>query len=156
MPLLVAAMALSAGVAFWLGAALLLQKMELEELPCLIGEYVWIGLWVLLSEVVIAAVAIVGLRLLARRLSRPVEKFAAEVDALVRADKTDAVRADTQIAELNKLAQSFDRLQAVRARQSEEIRNLARNVLHDLRAPSANIYNESDRLAHALVGSEEA
>ena len=156
MPLLVAAMALSAGVAFWLGAALLLQKMELEELPCLIGEYVWIGLWILLSEVVIAAVAIVVLRLLARRLSRPVERFAAEVDALVRADKTDAVRADTQIAELNKLAQSFDRLQAVRARQSEEIRNLARNVLHDLRAPIANIYNESDRLAHALVGSEEA
>ena len=156
MPLLVVAMALSAGVAFWLGAALLLQKMELEELPCLIGEYVWIGLWILLSEVVIAAVAIVVLRLLARRLSRPVEKFAAEVDALVRADKTDAVRADTQIAELNKLAQSFDRLQSVRARQSEEIRNLARNVLHDLRAPIANIYNESDRLAHALVGSEEA
>ena len=123
---------------------------------CLIGECVWIGLWILLLEIAIAAVAIVVLRLLARRISRPVEKFAAEVDELVRCNKSDPVDADTRIAEIDALATAFNRLQSVRARQSEEIRNLARNVLHDLRTPIANIYNESDRLSHALVGGEEA
>ena len=156
MTLLVVAMVLSAGVAFWLTVDLLVQKSEEEEMLCLIGECVWIGLWILLLEIAIAAVAIVVLRLLARRISRPVEKFAAEVDELVRTAKTDFVVVDTNIAELNKLATAFNRLQYVRARQSEEIRNLARNVLHDLRAPITNIYNESDRLSHALIGSEEA
>jgi len=156
MTLLVVAMVLSAGVAFWLTVDLLVRKAEEEEMLCLIGECVWIGLWILLLEIAIAAVAIVVLRLLARRISRPVEKFAAEVDELVRCNKSDPVDADTRIAEIDALASAFNRLQSVRARQSEEIRNLARNVLHDLRTPIANIYNESDRLSHALVGGEEA
>ena len=156
MTLLVVAMVLSAGVTFWLTVDLLVRKAEEEEMLCLIGECVWIGLWILLLEIAIAAVAIVVLRLLARRISRPVEKFAAEVDELVRCNKSDPVDADTRIAEIDALASAFNRLQSVRARQSEEIRNLARNVLHDLRTPIANIYNESDRLSHALVGGEEA
>ena len=156
MTLLVVAMVLSASVTFWLTVDLLVRKAEEEEMLCLIGECVWIGLWILLLEIAIAAVAIVVLRLLARRISRPVEKFAAEVDELVRCNKSDPVDADTRIAEIDALATAFNRLQSVRARQSEEIRNLARNVLHDLRTPIANIYNESDRLSHALVGGEEA
>lgn len=155
-PLLVASMALAAGVALWLGAGSLVRRTGLEGFPCIVSEYVWIFLWVLVAEAVAAAVGLAFFRLLARRLSAPVERFAAAVDGRVRASKTEPLAADTRIAELDRLARAFNRLQAVRARQSDEIRNLARNVLHDLRAPVANIYNESDRLAHALVGGEEA
>lgn len=155
-PLLAASMVLAAGVALWLGVGSLLRRMGVEGFPCVVSEYVWIFLWVLLAEAAAVAAGIVVFRLLARRISRPVEKFAAEVDGLVRSPKPNHVCDDTRIAELDRLAQAFNRLQTVRARQAAEIRDLARNVLHDLRAPIANIYNESDRLFHDMVEREEA
>ena len=155
-PLLLAAMALSSGVALCLGAGLLLRRTGVEGYMCVIAEYVWVTLWVVMAFAVFAVVGVLVFRMLSRRLTRPIEKFARDVDALVRCDKSDPVDADTRIAEIDALAAAFNRLQSVRARQSDEIRNLARNVLHDLRAPITNIYNEADRLAHSLVGADEA
>ena len=144
-PLLLAAMALSSGVALCLGAGLLLRRTDVEGYMYVIAEYVWVTLWVVMAFAVFAVVGVVVFRMLSRRLTRPIEKFARDVDALVRCDKSDPVDADTRIAEIDALAAAFNRLQSVRARQSDEIRNLARNVLHDLRAPITNIYNEADR-----------
>lgn len=155
-PLLLAAMALSSGVALCLGAGLFLQRTGVEGYMYVVAEYVWITLWVVMAFAVVAVVGVVVFRMLSRRLTRPMEKFAKDVDELVRCNKFDPVDADTRIAEIDALASAFNRLQSVRVRQSDEIRNLARNVLHDLRAPITNIYNESDRLSHALVGNEEA
>lgn len=155
-PLLIAAMALSSGVALCLGAGLLLRRTDVEGYMYVIAEYVWVTLWVAMAFAVFAVIGVVVFRMVSRRLTRPIEKFARDVDALVRCDRADPVDADTQIAEIDALAAAFNRLQSVRARQSDEIRNLARNVLHDLRAPITNIYNEADRLAHSLVGADEA
>ena len=135
-PLLIAAMALSSGVALCLGAGLLLRRTDVEGYMYVIAEYVWVTLWVAMAFAVFAVVGVVVFRMVS--------------------DRADPVDADTQIAEIDALAAAFNRLQSVRARQSDEIRNLARNVLHDLRAPITNIYNEADRLAHSLVGADEA
>lgn len=155
-PLLAAAMLVSGGVAACLGARLLLGRLGPEAFPLVVSDYVWIVLWVLLAEAACVGIGVAAFCMVSRRLSRPLERLASAVDALERRPGREELDADTGIAELDGLAESFNRQQAVRRRQSDEIRNIARNVMHDLRAPVTNIYNEADRLSHSLVSGDEA
>lgn len=155
LPLLIGGMLLSAGTALYMGAGALFRRLGLEGVACIVSDCVWIGLWVLLGQTVVAGIAIVCFRIAARRLSRPVEIFADGIDAAVR-DARIEVPEESGVLELDRLAAAFNRLQGVRRRQSEEIRKVARNVLHDLRTPIANINSEADRLAHELVPPDEA
>ena len=79
-PLLLAAMALSSGVALCLGAGLLLRRTDVEGYMYVIAEYVWVTLWVAMAFAVFAVVGVVVFRMLSRRLTRPIEKFARDVD----------------------------------------------------------------------------
>ena len=155
-PLLAVAMLVSGGVATCLGARLLLGRLGPEAFPLVVSDYVWIVLWVLLAEAACVGIGVAAFCMVSRRLSRPLERLASAVDALERRPGREELDADTGIAELDSLAESFNRQQAVRMRQSDEIRNIARNVMHDLRAPVTNIYNEADRLSHSLVSGDEA
>lgn len=155
-PLLAAAMMVSGGVAMYLGAKLLLGRLGQEAFPLVVSDYVWIVLWVLMAEAACVGVGVAAFCMVSRRLSRPLERLASDVDALVRRHGKADLDSNTGIAELDSLADAFNRQQAVRMRQSDEIRNIARNVMHDLRAPVTNIYNEADRLSHSLVSGDEA
>ena len=83
-------------------------------------------------------------------------RFVQTIEHALDTAKDVEAPADVGIAEFDRLAVAFNRLQAVRRRQAEEIKDLARNVLHDLRTPIVNIQNESDRLSHGLVQPDEA
>ena len=144
-------MAVVAGVSLALGARVLFAREGETAFPTIVAEYFWIGVWLVLSA---AAVLLVGwglLWLLARRITRPIARLAASAERAAVSDGAALLDADQGLDEVRRLAVAFNRLLAERARQSDEIRNLSRNALHDLRAPLVQMCDEADQLAHGLI-----
>ncbi len=149
-------MAVVSVVSVVLGSRVLFAREGETAFPTIVSEYFWIGVWLFLLA---AAVLLVGWALfwvLARRISRPLSELTVAAErAAVTSDRT-ALDVNPRLDEAHRLAVAFNRLLSERARQSEEIRNLSRNALHDLRAPLVQISEAADGLAHGLVRPDEA
>ena len=143
-------------VSLGLGARVLFDREGETAFPTIVSEYFWIGVWLFLSAVTVLLVGWAILWLLARRISRPISQLAASAERAAVSSAEVELKADPRLDEVHRLAASFNRLLVERARQSEEIRNLSRNALHDLRAPLVQMCDEADQLAHGLGNPEEA
>lgn len=149
-------MAVVSVVSLGLGARVLFDREGETAYPTIVAEYFWIGVWLFLSA---AAVLLVGwalLWLLARRISRPIARLTEDAERAAVSNAGKPLDENQRLDEVRRLAQAFNRLLAERARQSEEIRNLSRNALHDLRTPLVQMCDAADQLAHGLVNPEEA
>ena len=149
-------MAIVSVISLGLGARVLFDREGETAFPTIVAEYFWIGVWLFLSAAAVLLVGWVLLWLLARRISRPISQLAESAERAAVSSAGVELDADQRLDEVRRLAASFNRLLAERARQSEEIRNLSRNALHDLRAPLVQMCDEADRLAHGLVNPKEA
>ena len=149
-------MAVVSVVSLGLGARVLFDREGETAFPTIVAEYFWIGVWLFLSAATVLLVGWAVLWLLARRISRPISQLAESAERAAVSSTEVELKADLRLDEVRRLAASFNRLLVERARQSEEIRNLSRNALHDLRAPLVQMCDEADQLAHGLVDPEEA
>ena len=149
-------MAVVSVVSLGLGARVLFDREGETAFPTIVAEYFWIGVWLFLSAAAVLLVGWILLWLLARRISRPISQLAESAERAAVSSTGVELKADQRLDEVQRLAASFNRLLGERARQSEEIRNLSRNALHDLCAPLAQMCNEADCLAHGLVNPKEA
>ena len=149
-------MAVVSVVSLGLGARVLFDREGETAFPTIVAEYFWIGIWLCLSA---AAVLLAGwgvLWMLARRISRPIARLTESAERAVSSSDALLLDADQRLDEVRRLARAFNRLLVERARQSQEIRNISQNALHDLRTPLVQICEEADRLAHDLVKPDEA
>ena len=149
-------MVVVSGVSLGLGVRVLFDREGETAFPTIVSEYFWIGVWLFLSAVTVLLVGWAILWLLARRISRPISQLAASAERAAVSSAEVELKVDPRLDEVHRLAASFNRLLVERARQSEEIRNLSRNALHDLCAPLVQMCDEADQLAHGLVNPEEA
>jgi len=156
LPFAVGGMATIAFAALYLGAKTLLDRGGEMAFPTVVAEYFWIGVWVVLAAIGVLVVGCGLLFVLARQIVRPISRLAEAAERA--AVSNDSAQLDERIGidELHRLAVSFNHLLDERARKSEEIRNLSRNVLHDLRAPLSQIYERADHLSHDIGDKEEA
>ena len=143
-------------VSLGLGARVLFDREGETAFPTIVAEYFWIGVWLVLSSMAVLLVGWGLLWLLARRISRPIARLTESAERASVSSGVVALDANQRLDEVRRLAVAFNRLLAERERQSEEIRNLSRNALHDLRAPLVQMCDTADQLAHGLVNQEEA
>lgn len=149
-------MAVVSAVSVALGARVLFAREGETAFPTIVAEYFWIGVWLVLSAVAVLLVGWGLLWALARRIMRPIARLAESAERASVSSAPGELEANQRLDEVRSLATAFNRLLAERARQSDEIRNLSRNALHDLRVPLVQMYEEADRLAHGLVKPDEA
>ena len=149
-------MAVVSVVSLFLGSRVLFAREGETAFPTIVSEYFWIGVWLFLSAVIVLLVGWGILWLLARRISLPISQLAKSAECAAVSSGGGELDADQRLDEVHRLAVSFNRLLAERARQSEEIRNISQNALHDIRAPLVQMCDEADQLAHGLADPEEA
>ena len=149
-------MAVVALVSIVLGARMLSAREGALAFPTIVAEYFWVGVWLLLSAALVLLVGWGLLWLLARRITRPISRLTEAAERAAVSSGRIELDTNQRLDEVRRLAVAFNRLLAERTRQSEEIRNLSRNALHDIRTPLVQLCEEADRLAHELVDPEEA
>lgn len=138
-PVLVGSMLFVTGVAVVLGGFALYKKLGPDNLPDVLVEYFWIIFWTGLAEGLALFTGILIFWLVSRRITRPLSDLAHAVSAQKTAGSAPRFDTHGPIREVNRLASAFNDLFATRERQTQELQNLTRNVLHDLRTPLAHI-----------------
>ena len=156
LPVVLGGMFLVAFVTLALGAGLLLRRGGEMAFPTIVAEYFWIGVWAFLAALVVLGFGWIVFFFLARRFARPIAALAGAAERAATAHDASPLDEGQDLDELHRLAVSFNRLLADRDRKADELRNISRNALHDLRSPLAEIYDTADNLAHDLVSREEA
>lgn len=149
-------MTVVAVVSVVLGSRILFDREGETAFPTVVAEYFWIGIWLILSAAIVLLVGWGLFWLLARRIARPLAQLTEAAERASISSGPSVLDTDPQLDEVWRLATAFNRLLDERARQSDEIRNLSRNVLHDLRAPLVQMCEEADRLSHELVNPKDA
>ena len=149
-------MAVVSVVSVYLGSRVLFAREGELAFPTIVAEYFWIGVWLFLSAAIVLLVGWGLLWLLARRISRPIARLTKSAERASVSSGGVALDTNQRLDEVRRLAVAFNRLLAERARQSEEIRNISQNALHDIRAPLVQMCDAADQLAHGLVDPEEA
>ena len=143
-PLLAGAMVFVTGVAVVLGVLVLYEQTGADGLRDVLSNYFWIVFWTGAAEGVALIVGILCLYLVARRITRPLAELSDAVSNLTRGGQTVAFGTQGPIREINRLSSAFNDLLAVRARQTRELQELTRNVLHDLRTPLTHIRHTAE------------
>lgn len=156
LPLVFGGLAVVAVVAIVLGAGVLFDREGEAAFPVVVAEYFWIAVWLFASALVALAVVWIAFRLLARRFARSIVSLAETAERAAVSHERMTLDERQGIDELHRLAVSFNRLLSERDRKSEELRNVSRNALHDLRAPLSRICDAADHLEHGLATSAEA
>ena len=141
-PALVIIMLSVTGVSVVLGV-LTLMHVGADDAEVL-RAFCWIVFWTGLSEGIGLAFGIVVVLFLARRIARPLGELAARADSVTARGGTVTFPTDTNLAEVNRLAVSFNRLFAVQERRIHEIRELSSHVLHDIKTPIARIRSAAE------------
>lgn len=156
MVIILGAMTAVSIIAVFLGSRLLFIHEGETAMPAVLADYYWVVVCMILVGLAVLLVSWCAFAVTSRCISRPIVRLAASVEkALVDSGKVE-LKANPQLNETHRLVVAFNSLLAERARQSEEIRNLSRNALHDIRSPLVQMCNEADQLAHGLIGAEEA
>lgn len=147
-PVLALSMIGTTGVAVVLGVVSLFHQVGAERIPLLVREYFWIIFWTGLAEGVALTLGLVAFFCVARKIARPLVDLSQKAEEFTRTGRPTEFPADSPVREINQLSATLNDLIATRERQTREIRDLTRNVLHDLRTPLTHIRNNAE-LLHA-------
>ena len=70
--------------------------------------------------------------------------------------ETSPLATDSDIREINQLVDSFNRLFDLQNRQQDELRNLTRYILHDMRTPISHIAIQAERIFDGTANPKTA
>ena len=141
--LLVCAMSLVAAVAVALGWKTLDAGLGVGHWGRATAEYFWITFWIVVAAILATLVGYVALVFLSRSIAKPIARLARQADDVTEKGGTAQFNSDSGIVEIDSLATSFNRLFALQERQACELRELVRNVLHDIRTPLSHISQQA-------------
>lgn len=141
--LLVCAMSLVAAVAVALGWQTLEEGLGAGHWGRATAEYFWITFWIVLAAALATLVGYVALIFLSRSIARPIARLAGQADEITEKGGTAQFRTGSGIMEIDLLSTSFNRLFALQERQADELRELVRDVLHDIRTPLSHISQQA-------------
>ena len=156
MPMLVGSMSLVALVAVALGWSTLEEGLGVGQWGRATAEYFWITFWIVAAATVATAIGYIVLRFLARGISKPITLLAKHADELTEKGGTSRFPSNSGIREIDQLSTSFNRLFALQEQQAQELRDLARNVLHDIRAPLSHISQQAQCIYDGSCSAETA
>ena len=143
MPMLVGSLLLVALVAISLGWVTLEEGLGVGQWGRATAEYFWITFWIVVAATVSTAVGYIALRFLARGIAKPITSLAMRADELTENGGTCRLPSNSGILEIDQLSKSFNRLFTLQEQQAQELRDLARNVLHDIRTPLSHISQQA-------------
>lgn len=143
LPLLVSAMSLVAAVAVALGWETLEDGLGVGHWGRATAEYFWITFWIVVAAILATLVGYVALIFLSRSIAKPITSLASQADEITEKGGTAQFRPDSGIVEIDQLSTSFNRLFALQERQACELRELVRDVLHDIRTPLSHISQQA-------------
>ena len=141
--LLVSAMSLVAAVAVALGWETLEDGLGAGHWGRATAEYFWITFWIVVAAILATLVGYVALIFLSRSIARPITSLASQADEITEKGGTAQFRSDSGIVEIDQLSTSFNRLFALQEQQAQELRDLTRNILHDIRTPISHISQQA-------------
>ena len=141
--LLVCAMSLVATVAVALGWETLEEGLGVGHWGRATAEYFWITFWIVVAAILATLVGYVALVFLSRSIAKPIARLARQADEITEKGGTAQFRSDSGIVELDQLSTSFNRLFSLQERQACELRELVRDVLHDIRTPLSHISQQA-------------
>lgn len=143
MPTLICAMALVASVAVALGWSTLEDGLGPGHWGRATSEYFWITFWIIVAAVFAVAVGYAIVRILSRGIAKPIAKLSDKANDITEKGGTAVFPVDSGIREIDRLSTSFNRLFAIQEQQAEELRELTRNILHDIRTPLSHISQQA-------------
>lgn len=144
LPTLVGSMTLVSAIAVVLGWETLSENLGAERWGRLVSDYFWITFWIIVAAVLALGFGLVLVWRLSRSIARPLVSLARRAESLTEQGGTAHFPTDTRICEIDQLSAAFNRLLAVQEQQAIELRDLIRNVLHDIRAPISHISQQSE------------
>ena len=144
MPMLVGSLSLVAMVAVALGWMTLEEGLGVGQWGRATAEYFWITFWLVIAAAIATGMGYIVLRFLASGIAKPITSLAMRADEITEKGGTCHLPSDSGILEINQLSTSFNRLFAIQEQQAQELRDLARNVLHDIRTPLSHILQQAE------------
>ena len=147
---------------FVTGVAVVLGYQTLKELASgcptaeMVSAYARIVMFTGAAELFSLIVAVCIARCLSGRITRPVENLANRAIELTRRGATASLATDGPIKEINQLSIAFNTLFAAQEARIRELRDLATNVLHDLKTPLTTVQNAAELAMGGRMGSSEA
>lgn len=111
---------------------------------------------VLVAAGLAAAVALAATAVVAGRLTRPISRLTATVEAVAAGDRDVRTRAHDAPGELGALAGAVDRMADTLDRQEQLRRALVADVAHELRTPLAVALGECDAILDGVVDPDPA
>lgn len=155
-PAMSGAMLLSAGVSVVLGWITLSDKLGAGGIGTVMAEYFWIVVWTFLSMASLLSASLALFFFLSRGFSVPLAKLSGQADEQTRKGETSPLATDSDIREINQLVDSFNRLFDLQNRQQDELRNLTRYILHDMRTPISHIAIQAERIFDGTANPKTA
>ena len=156
MPTLICALTLVSSVAVALGWSTLEDGLGPGHWGRATAEYFWITFWIVVTAAVATAIGYIVLRLLAKGIAKPITSLAKYANELTEKGGTCRLPSNSDIREINQLSTSFNRLFALQEQQAQELRDLTRNVLHDIRAPISHISQQAQCIYDGSCSPETA
>lgn len=141
---LACAMTLVASVAVALGWDTLNEGLGPGHWGRATAEYFWISFWISAAAVLALAAGYAVTLLVSRGIAKPIAALARRADEATEKGGTASFPTDSGIVEIDSLATSFNRLFALQEQQSQELRELTRNILHDIRTPLSHISQQAE------------
>ena len=143
MPTLICALSLVSSVSVALGWATLEEELGPGRWGRATAEYFWITFWLVVTASAATVIGYIVLRFLAKGIAKPITSLAKHADELTVKGGTCRFPSDSGIREINQLSTSFNRLFALQEQQAQELRDLTRNILHDIRTPISHISQQA-------------
>ena len=156
MPMFVGSLLLVALVAISLGWATLEEGLGVGQWGRATAEYFWITFWIVVTATGATAIGYIAMRFLAWGIARPITSLAMRADELTEKGGTCRFQSNSGIREIDQLATSFNRLFALQEQQSQELRDLTRNILHDIRTPLSHISQQAEGIFDGSCESRNA
>lgn len=144
LPTLVGSMTLVSAIAVVLGWETLGENLGPERWGRLVSDYFWITFWIVVAAVLALGFGLVLVWRLSHSIASPLVSLARRTESLTERGGSAHFPTDTRICEIDQLSTAFNRLLAVQEQQAVELRNLIRNVLHDIRAPISHISQQAE------------
>lgn len=149
-------MTLVASVAVTLGWATLNEGLGPGHWGRATAEYFWISFWIAAAAAFAMAAGYAVTLLVSRGIARPIAALARHADEATEKGGTASFPTDSGILEIDSLATSFNRLFALQEQQSQELRDLTRNILHDIRTPLSHISQQAEGIFDGSCESRNA
>jgi len=156
MPTLICALTLVSSVAVALGWSTLEEGLGHEHWGRATAEYFWITFWLVAAATVATTIGYIVIRFLANGIAKPITSLAKYADELTEKGGTCRISSTSDICEINQLSTSFNRLFSLQEQQAQELRELTRNILHDIRTPISHISQQAQCIYDGSCSPETA